>query len=78
VDYAKEGIRVNSISPGAFPSAVAQDAEPELMRQLENLNPLGRLGEARDIRGAVVFLASTAASYVTGSNLVVDGGWTAW
>jgi NAD(P)-dependent dehydrogenase (short-subunit alcohol dehydrogenase family) len=68
-------IQVNCVSPGAFPSdAVRQDAafEGELQRRI----PLGRVGEPQDLAGAFVFLSSAAANFVTGHNLVVDGGWT--
>lgn len=70
-----ENIQVNCVSPGPFPSAtVRQDVgfEAELARRV----PLGRVGEPQDLAGAFVFLASDAANYVTGHNLVVDGGWT--
>ena len=74
VYWAADGVRVNSISPGAFPNA----APEELARRLAERVPLGRLGQPHELKGAVVFLASDASSYVTGHNLVVDGGWTAW
>jgi gluconate 5-dehydrogenase len=76
VHWAHDGIRVNAISPGPFPE---RDRAPaELCRRLAERTPLGRLGNADELKGAVVFLASDASSYVTGHNLVVDGGWTAW
>lgn len=71
------GIRVNAISPGPFPTAAVQE-NAIFKEKLEGNVPLGRLGHPDEIRGAVVFLASDAASFVTGHNLVVDGGWTAW
>ncbi|MBO2031203.1 SDR family oxidoreductase [Siccationidurans ginsengisoli] len=70
-----ENIQVNCVSPGAFPSdAVRQNAgfEGELQRRI----PLGRVGEPQDLAGAFVFLSSAASNFVTGHNLVVDGGWT--
>ena len=70
-----ENIQVNCVSPGAFPSdKVRENAgfEGELQRRI----PLGRVGEPRDLAGAFVFLSSRAADFVTGHNLVVDGGWT--
>lgn len=77
-EFAKEGIRFNSISPGPFPSNDAQILVPELMDKLVSKVPMGRIGSADELQGAVIYLASNASSYVTGSNLVVDGGWTSW
>ncbi len=71
-------IRVNSISPGPFPSESVQNADAAFCKRLADRVPLGRIGEARELIGPLVFLASDAASYVTGHNLIVDGGWTAW
>jgi NAD(P)-dependent dehydrogenase (short-subunit alcohol dehydrogenase family) len=76
--WAQYGIRVNSIAPGWFPSdmnAVLLDANPD--GYLEHI-PLGRFGGPDDLKGAVVFLASAAADFVTGQTLVVDGGQSAW
>ena len=77
VDFASEGIRVNSVSPGPFPKSETQDEHPEFATRLAAQTALGRLGNPHEVAGPVVFLASTAASYVTGTNLAVDGGWTA-
>ncbi|WP_232341352.1 SDR family oxidoreductase [Hymenobacter ginkgonis] len=70
-----ENIQVNCVSPGAFPSdKVREDTafEGELRQRI----PLERVGEPQDLAGAFVFLSSAAANFVTGHNLVVDGGWT--
>ncbi|WP_196955834.1 SDR family oxidoreductase [Hymenobacter guriensis] len=70
-----ENIQVNCVTPGAFPGSAAQ-AHPGFIRELEQRIPLGRIGQPEDLAGAFVFLSSRAADFVTGHNLVVDGGWT--
>jgi NAD(P)-dependent dehydrogenase (short-subunit alcohol dehydrogenase family) len=77
-EFGAEGIRVNSISPGPFPSESEQINKPDFIKKLANRVPMGRIGLSDEIKGPVLFLASPAASYVNGANLVVDGGWTAW
>lgn len=74
---AAKGIRVNSVSPGPFPNSHFQQ-DQHFLRKLGGKTMLGRPGKAEEIAGAVVFLASGASSYMTGANIVVDGGWTAW
>src|SRR5262249_8215873 len=75
VYWAKDGVRVNCLSPGPFPS---EKASPALVERLCKKDPMGRMGQPWELKGAVVFLASNASSYMTGQNLLVDGGWTAW
>lgn len=71
--YGKRGIRANCISPGGF-----LDQQPDLFIQAYSKRvPIGRMLNNEDVKGAVVFLASDASEYVTGTNLMVDGGWTA-
>jgi NAD(P)-dependent dehydrogenase (short-subunit alcohol dehydrogenase family) len=73
--WAKDGIRVNALSPGPFPSS---QQNVELIERLNRKVPLGRMGQPSELKGALVLLASDASSYMTGQNIVVDGGWTAW
>ena len=75
--FAGDSVRVNSISPGAFPAAAAQ-SDAGFIRNLEARIPIGRIGQPSEIGGPVVFLASEESSYVNGADLRVDGGWTAW
>ncbi len=75
VIWAAQGVRVNCISPGGFPGDTTNAA---FAKAFEANVPLGRMGNRNDLKGAVVFLASDAAAYVVGQNLLVDGGWTAW
>jgi len=70
------GVRVNAISPGAFPDPRVQENQ-RFIDALKRKTALGRIGDPADLIGAAVFLASDASAYVTGHNLVVDGGWTA-
>lgn len=76
--WAGEGIRVNAISPGPFPPEGVLRTHPAFHHALRRRTPMGRVGQAAELKGAVLYLASDASSYVTGVNLPVDGGWTAW
>lgn len=71
--YGPDGVRVNTISPGG----VFDNQNEEFVRRYNNLTPLKRMAKKEEIAGPVLFLASDAASYITGHNLVVDGGWSA-
>lgn len=71
-------IRVNAISPGPFPPPNVTEGNPAFHAELCRKNPMNRVGRANELKGAILFLASDASSYVTGINLPVDGGWTAW
>ncbi|KAI5851878.1 hypothetical protein BZA05DRAFT_46252 [Tricharina praecox] len=80
VEWAQYGIRVNCISPGYMLTDLTKrilEDKPDLKKQWETLTPMGKMGNPEDLKGAVVYLASDAAGYVTGTELRVDGGYTA-
>src|SRR6185312_658252 len=81
IEYARENIRVNAIAPSYFDGTELMDqifnASPETREHSISRTPMGRLGQPQDLEGAVVFLASDAARFITGHILYVDGGWTA-
>ncbi len=74
---APKNIRVNCVTPGPFPDDRKLPPE-EFLNELSNKTMLGRVGKNHEIAGAYCYLVSDAASFTTGANLVVDGGWTAW
>ena len=78
IDYGRYGVRVNAVSPGSTDTANNRrfsDA-PDTYDMLTEMTVLGRLGRPEEIAAAVGFLASGDASFITGVNLLVDGGWT--
>jgi NAD(P)-dependent dehydrogenase (short-subunit alcohol dehydrogenase family) len=77
LEMAPYGVRVNAIAPGFIDTPLTRRHAPEVRRRIAQSTPLGRFGEAHELIGPAVFLASDASSFVTGSSLVVDGGWTA-
>ncbi|WAB92585.1 SDR family oxidoreductase [Pseudomonas citronellolis] len=77
-EFGKEGIRVNAISPGPFPSEAVQRSNPAFVSTLSQKVPMGRIGHPGEIKGPILFLASRASSFVNGANIVVDGGWSCW
>lgn len=77
--YGKYNIRANCISPGGYGPGVAEiEGNGEFVENYKRLTPLGRFANDDDIKGPIIFLASDASAYVTGHNLMVDGGWTSW
>jgi len=76
-NLAKKNIRVNAVTPGTFanPKGLKDDGFKE---KLESKTMLGRIGKPEDLSGAIILLASDASGFMTGANIVVDGGWTAW
>jgi len=79
IQHAREGIRVNSVHPGPIvtPLTAAGRADPERYGQMLARIPMGRYGEPEEVAYGVLYLASDESSFVTGSELVIDGGWTA-
>ena len=80
IEWARYGIQVNAIAPGWIPTEATAGgiAKPKWRERMETFTPMARLGQPAEIRGAVIFLASPAASYVTGATISVDGGYQAW
>ena len=72
--HPDDGVRVNAISPGPYPPSTIP---ADMMERLCTKAPMRRMGRPHELKAAVLFLASDASTYVTGHNLVVDGGWTA-
>ena len=80
-EWAKYNINVNAIAPGYFltiPNKNFFDADPAFYKDVLEMIPMGRIGDPQELAGAAVFLASQASDYMTGSVIVVDGGYTIW
>ncbi|EEZ92529.1 MAG: short-chain dehydrogenase/reductase SDR [Candidatus Parvarchaeum acidiphilum ARMAN-4] len=78
VEFASQGIRVNAIAPGFFPSEMTNDLlkDKAILDHIIQRTPISRIGNPNELKGGTVFLASDAASYVTGHILAIDGGWS--
>ena len=83
-EYASDGIRVNAIAPGFFPSRIARDVVMSdeqvqyFVKTSSDMTLMGRWGKPDELKGIAIYLASDAASFVTGATFVIDGGWSAW
>ena len=79
LEYAKQNVRINAVAPGAIETRMFYDftQAPEIKQKLESAHPMGRIGQPEEIAGAVVWLCSGSASFVTGQTLAIDGGFTA-
>ena len=72
--YASDNIRCNAIAP----HGIFNDHDEKFLQNFAALSPIGRMADKKEMTGPFTFLASDASSYMTGTTLVVDGGWTAW
>jgi len=76
-EFAPDGIRVNAVSPGYIETPMLEGIDEGTKEHLTSLHPIGRMGKPKEVAKAVTFLASDDASFITGANLLVDGGYTA-
>jgi len=76
-EYAKRGIRINAVCPGAIRTPLNQDMPDAMVKPILDLHPIGRWGMPEEVAEAAVWLCSDAASFITGTTLLIDGGYTA-
>lgn len=80
-EWASFGVRVNTLSPGYIASPLPKERyekDPDALKVIEKQNPMGRISTPEEYRGAAVFMLSDASSFMTGSDLIIDGGHRAW
>jgi NAD(P)-dependent dehydrogenase (short-subunit alcohol dehydrogenase family) len=77
-ELGPERVRVNALSPGPFPKSEVSSRDPGFAARLASRTMVSRVADASEVRGPILFLASPASSFVTGTVLMADGGWTAW
>jgi NAD(P)-dependent dehydrogenase (short-subunit alcohol dehydrogenase family) len=80
VEHGRDGVLCNAVAPGKIVTGAAGDlsADEDSLAYVRSRTPFARLGRPDDVAGAVAFLASDAATYISGANLLVDGGWMAY
>ncbi len=77
MDYAKEGIRINVVSPGFIETDMLTALSRDALAQLKAMHPIGRIGKPEEVAETIVWLCSEATSFITGHNMIIDGGYTA-
>jgi glucose 1-dehydrogenase len=78
VDYGRHGVLVNAVAPGKILTGAPEQQDPETLAYSRARTPFHRLGRPDDVAGAALFLASEDSGYLSGANLLVDGGWMAY
>ena len=76
IKYSKHNIRINTLTPGIFPNHNYQKKYPTFIKKIKSKIPLNRVGKPEEILTSILFLCSPYSSYVTGTNVIVDGGYT--
>jgi len=79
LQWARKGVRVNALCPGWFPSEMTDgmESDPGSQQFIAANSPIPRMGELRELDGALLLLTSPASTFLTGQSIIVDGGWTA-